>query len=268
MSPTRPNTVQLGKLSWPELDAALENGVNTVILPLGATEQHGPHLPLDTDTLLATTIAERVAKKLKKTLVAPAVPVGPSKEHGGFPGTVSITPETLERLVQEQVASLAKQGFDRIVILPGHGGCFPVIEAAYPNLVEVTSADVVAVTSLGRYVDLLEMGLEAAGIDIDEPAPHAGASETAMLLAVAPETVRDERPTGYTGSVSLAKLFSEGVEAYAENGVLGDAREATAEVGETVLQVVVDAYADFIRTEFAMLEDTSPDGSGESPCSG
>lgn len=262
MSSTQPSSVKLENFTWPELADAIENGVNTVIIPLGATEQHGPHLPLNTDTRLATAIAERVAKRLERTLVAPAIPIGPSTEHAGFPGTISITPKTLERLVQEQVASFAEQGFGRIVLLPGHGGSFPIIETAYPDLVEETDAEIVAITELNRYVNLLKTGLEAAGIDIDEPAPHAGASETAMLLAVAPEAVRDERPTGHTGSVSLAKLFSEGVETYAENGVLGDAREATVEAGKTVLEVLVDGYTEFIRSEFTALDDDLPDDFG------
>lgn len=258
MTQKRPEAVHLGAYTWTELDEAFTAGVDTVILPLGATEQHGPHLPLATDTRLATAIAERVAHRLGDTLVAPAVSVGPSPAHANFPGTVSISAGTLEPLLREHVESFEAQGFERIVLLPGHGGWFPIIEAVSPALTRVSDADLVTVGDFRRYTDLLDRGLSEAGIDVDEPAPHAGASETAMLLAVAPESVREECPDGHTGDVSAAKLFSEGIETYAENGVLGDTRAATAEAGETILSVVADGYAESVRSAFAAL---SGDGS-------
>lgn len=249
------DTVRLAEHSWPAVETALDDGVDTVLLPLGATEQHGPHLPLDTDTRLATELADRIAKRLGDALVAPAVPVGPSEEHAGFPGTVSIRPETLRHLLRDYVASFEQQGFDRVVVIPGHGGCFPVVDAAYPTLARETDVDVVAVTGLRRYMELLEDGLREAGIDVDEPVVHAGASETAMVLATTPELVADDRPRGYTDPVSAAELFTNGVESYAENGVLGDARPATADAGETLLEYVADAHTAYVRDEFAALQD-------------
>lgn len=245
--------VLLAELSWPEVEAFFNEGVDTVILPLGATEQHGPHLPLDTDTRLASTLAERIARRLGDTLVAPPIPVGPSEEHAAFPGTVSITPETLQQLLWDYVESFERQGFERVVVLPGHGGCFPVVSAACPKLAHDSDLDVVAVTDLQRYLELLQEGLREAGIDVDEPVAHAGASETAMLLAIAPEFVDEDRPVGYSESVSQAALFSDGIETYSENGVLGDARPATADAGETILAYVTDAHATYIRNEFEEL---------------
>jgi creatinine amidohydrolase len=248
-------SVALAELTWTEIETALASGVDTVVLPLGATEQHGPHLPTGTDTRLAGAIARRVARELGGTLVAPPVPVGPSDEHAAFPGTVSVSAATLERLLREYVDSFERQGFDRVVVLPGHGGCFPVVEAAHPELAREAGVDVVAITDLRRYMELLQAGLEEAGLDVDEPVVHAGASETAMMLAVAPDAVRDDPPAGYDGAVSATALFTEGVDAYAANGVLGDARPATAEAGEVVLRHVVDAYAAYVRAEFEELDD-------------
>jgi len=250
-----PDTVALAELSWPEVAAALEDGVDTVVLPLGATEQHGPHLPVDTDTRLATELAERVARRLGDALVAPAIPVGPSEEHAVFPGTVSVSPDTLDALLRDYVDSFERQGFERVVVLPGHGGSFPTVDAAYPDLARETGVDVVAVTGLRRHMDLLQDGLRAAGVDVDEPVVHAGASETAMVLAVAPDLVADDRPEGHTGEVSATALFTEGIEYYDEDGVLGDPRPATAAVGETLLEHVAEAHADYVRREFAALED-------------
>ncbi|MFD1600372.1 creatininase family protein [Halobellus rarus] len=244
----------MAELTWPEVEGALEDGIDTVILPLGATEQHGPHLPLETDTRIATAIAKRVAHRLGDALVSPAVPVGPSEEHTGFPGTVSISPDTLTSLLRDHVSSFEAQGFERVVILPGHGGCFPVIDAAYPELTRTTEIDVVAVTGLQRFMNLLQEGLAAAGIDVDEPVVHAGASETAMLLAIEPSLVVDDLPEGHTGTVSAAALFTRGVEVYDKNGVLGDARPATAAAGETILEHVAEAHTSYIRDEFRELD--------------
>ena len=247
--------VALAELSSPDVEAALEDGVDTVVLPLGATEQHGPHLPLDTDTRLATALAKRIARRLGDALVAPAIPVGPSEEHASFPGTISVRPETLERVLWDYVESFERQGFERVVVLPGHGGSFPAVDAAYPRLARETGVDVVAVTGLRRFMELLEEGLREAGIDVEEPVAHAGASETAMVLALAPHLVADELPDGHTEPVSAAALFTDGIEAFAENGVLGDARPATAEAGETLLEYVADAHAAYVRDELAALGD-------------
>ncbi|MFW5955965.1 MAG: creatininase family protein [Halorhabdus sp.] len=253
--------VILSEMRSPEIETALEDGVDTVILPLGATEQHGPHLPLGTDTRLATALAERVAHRLGDALVAPALPIGPSEEHTGFPGTISPSVDTLTRLLRDTVSSFEAQGFERVVILPGHGGWFPVVDAAYPELARETTIDVIAVSGVERFMDLLQEGLEAAGIDVDEPVVHAGASETALLLAIDPDLVSDEFPRGHTGPVSATTLFSEGIEAYDENGVLGDPRKATSAAGEVILEHVAKSHAEYVRAEVRELRDRPADGS-------
>lgn len=173
---------------------------------------------------------------------------------------MSVSPETLTALLRDYVESFEAQGFERVVVLPGHGGWFPVVDAAFPELARETDVHVVAVTGLRRFMELLEAGLREAGIEVDEPVSHAGASETAMVLALAPELVAEDLPEGYTDHVSAAALFAEGVETHAENGVLGDARPATAEAGETLLEFVADAHADYVRDEFAALRDAGSSG--------
>ncbi len=86
----------VGEMTWPEVQAALDAGWDRVLLPIGSTEQHGPHLPTATDSLHTNEIAERVARMLTRTLIAPTVPVGCSEHHMAFPGTVTLTKETLE----------------------------------------------------------------------------------------------------------------------------------------------------------------------------
>lgn len=242
--------VTLADLTWQEIESAVQGGVDTIIVPLGATEQHGPHLPVGTDTRIATALAERIARNLEDALVAPPVPVGPSDEHAAFPGTLSISPDTLTAVLRDYVSSFESQGFTRVVILPGHGGSFSIVDAAYAELARTEGVDLVAITRLQRYMELLDEGLSAAGIDVDEPVVHAGASETAMLLAIEPSLVEGDLPEGHTGTVSAAALFADGVETYDESGVLGDARPATAAAGEVLLEHITDAYTAYIRDEF------------------
>jgi creatinine amidohydrolase len=253
------DSVLLTDCSWRDVETAIADGVDTVIVPLGATEQHGPHLPVDTDTRLGTAIAVRVARRLGDTLVAPALPLGPSEEHRSFPGTISISPDTARHLLRDIVDSLEHHGFERVVLLPGHGGWFPVLASLYPTLAGETACDLVAISELQWYMELLADGLETAGVDVDEPVVHAGASETAMLLALDPESVDEDRQAGHTGHVSAAALFANGIEAYDENGVLGDPRPATAAVGETLLEHVTTAYTGYICEEFAALDESGSD---------
>jgi creatinine amidohydrolase len=215
MSDDEADSVLLTDCSWRDVETTIADGTDTVIVPLGATEQ-----------------------------------------HMSFPGTISISPDTARHLLRDIVDSLDRNGFEHVVLLPGHGGWFPVLASLYPTLSRETACDLVAISELQWYMELLEAGLEAAGIDVDEPVVHAGASETAMMLALNPDCVGEDRPAGHTGHVSAAALFANGIEAYDENGVLGDPRPATAAVGETLLEHVTTAYTGYIREEFAALDES------------
>ncbi|MFD1564560.1 creatininase family protein [Haloarchaeobius amylolyticus] len=250
------DSVLLAELTWTEVEAAFEHEPATVLVPLGATEQHGPHLPLGTDTTIATALARRVAQRLENALVAPPIPVGPSTEHDSFPGTLSIPSRLLEDLLAEHVDSLASHAVDRIVLLPAHGGSFAAVNAVVPTLAAETDADLVGVSNLEQYMELLAEGLAESGIDVDEPVVHAGATETSMLLALDREAVReDELVVGYEDAVSPARLFNRGIDVYSSEGVLGDSRKATADAGDEIVDRVVDAYVGLIREEFRALED-------------
>jgi creatinine amidohydrolase len=248
-------TVRMGGMRSSAIESAQNRGVDTVVVPLGATEQHGPHLPVETDSVLATAIAERVARRLGETLVAPTVPVGPSREHEAFAGTISLRQETLQRVVRDYLESLERQGYERAVVLPGHGGCFPVVGAMYPAIARELAIDVVAFTERQDYMGLLEDGLRSAGIDVDEPVTHAGASETAMMLAIDEDSVGPDRPAGHTGPVSPAALFASGIEVYDEDGVLGVPEAASAAAGRDLLETVADGIARFVRDEFETLKE-------------
>src|ERR671930_2303720 len=121
--------LELDKLTWPEVQAELESGRDTVVVAFGATEQHGPHMPLATDALIGDELARALAERLD-AFVAPTVRVGCSSHHLAFPGTLSIADATFHAIVADLVSSLAGAGFRRVVAVPTHGGNFAPLAAA------------------------------------------------------------------------------------------------------------------------------------------
>src|SRR5690606_14891304 len=121
--------IHLERMTWTEVRAALDAGNTTAIVACGATEQHGPHLPLFLDSEHGTALAEGVARRLGGALVAPTIRVGRSDEHLGFAGIISLAPETFELVCRDCCTSLARHGFRRIYLIPSHGGNFgPIAE--------------------------------------------------------------------------------------------------------------------------------------------
>ena len=202
----------------------------SILIPLGSTEQHGPHLPLDTDTRIATAVARSVAERLadrneSNWTLAPAIGYGASGEHEGFAGTVSIGTSAL-RLLLVEFGRSASQWASRLVFVNGHGGN-----------VEALAAAVALLRYEGR--DAGWCSCTAANSDA-----HAGHTETSVLLHISPSDVWvDERLPG--NSAPLAQLMPQmrrgGVAAVSELGVLGNPTTATAEEGERILTEMVDA---------------------------
>lgn len=189
-----------------------------LLIPLGATEQHGPHLPLNTDTLIAAGVAEAVAARRADVAVAPALPYGSSGEHGGFPGTLSLGQAAMQVTVVELVRSA--DGFRDVTLVSWHGGNAEPVARAVAQL-----------HGEGRDVRLWTPAVEGGDA-------HAGWVETSLMLALAPDHVRDERPVGATEplDVLLPRLRKEGVAAVSSNGVIGDARGASADDGRALLE--------------------------------
>jgi mycofactocin precursor peptide peptidase len=202
--------VKLGERAWPQVE-----GRPTVLVPVGSTEQHGPHLPLDTDTRVASAVAARACAG--SVLVAPPVAYGASGEHEDFPGTVSIGHAAL-RMVLVELGRSAVRWAGRLVFVNGHGGNVPTVVAA---------------------VQLLrDEGRDAAWFACDPGGDaHAGRTETSLVLALDPALVRPAQPAGNTTPLSelLPALRAGGVAAVSPNGVLGDPAGASAEDGERML---------------------------------
>ena len=197
-------------------------------VPVGSTEQHGPHLPLGTDSTVAVALAERLAAARTDVLVAPALPYGSAGEHAGFAGTLSMGAAALELVLVELARSA--DAFAGVVFVSGHGGNAEPLAAAVASL-----------RAEGRTV--LAWAPRAPGGDA-----HAGRTETSLLLALAPESVRlgaaepgDRRPLASV----MGELRRGGVAAVSENGVLGDPTGANAGEGDRLL---ADLAADLIAT--------------------
>jgi creatinine amidohydrolase len=226
--------LELDRLSWPEVRAELDAGRDTVVIAFGATEQHGPHLPLATDALLGDHLARLIAERLD-AFVAPTLRVGCSEHHLAFAGSLSMSEDTFHGVVGDLVRSLARGGFRRVVLIPTHGGNFAPLAGAVEKLGPVEGIEVRAITNLGALFAIVQVGAEEFGVPAGEGGLHAGEWETSMLMAIHPELVHSERgEPGYTGDLqeALGKLFTGGVEAVAANGVIGDPQQASAEHGE------------------------------------
>lgn len=244
------SAILLEEMVWPEVESALKNGKRTVIVAVGSVEQRGPHLPLNMDTLEGDELSRRIATKLGGALAAPTIRPGCSGHHMEFPGTITVPPETLMNVIRSYCRSLDEHGFEHIVLVPTHGGNFAPVKTVTPDIAREVDATVIPLADLDEHMQLLNKGLSEAGVEYDQDVIHAGAAETAIVLALAEDLVRLENlERGHEGEISTARLLSEGFKTITENGVLGDPNEATAEAGEVIIEKVVNAYVNRIETE-------------------
>lgn len=221
--------------SWPEVEAAVKSGV-VAVLSVGAVEQHGAHLPLLTDTVLASGVARRVAEGLPGLLLPP-IAYGDAWNNEGFAGTLSISPETLRATIEDIGRGLSRIGAKGLVVINGHFGNREPIALAARGLVTELTLPVL-------HLDYPKLEAFAAEICETEPAGpgfyHADEVETSMMLALAPDTVKMDR------AAPEYPVFPEtfGVEpmqlsSFNHSGVFGDPRAATAAKGEALIGKIV-----------------------------
>ncbi|MFN8039966.1 MAG: creatininase family protein [Acidimicrobiales bacterium] len=251
--------------TWPD---RATTGPVALLVPLGATEQHGPHLPLDTDTRIATAVAERVAAGRPDAAAAPAIPYGASGEHQGFAGTLSIGHEALAAVLVELVRSATG---DRTPGRTGDGGGSSGGGRGSSRGGGEPGAPVATVVLVNGHGGNGEAVRTALDVLVGEGRPvrawwprwpaddsHAGRVETSLLLAIAPEVVHLDRATaGRTEPLPelLDDLRRGGVAAVSANGVLGDPAGASAAAGAALLE---DFAADLDRTVTAALAAADP----------
>lgn len=248
-------TTDMTRMTSPEIRAAIDRGMTTAVVALGAQEQHGAHLPMATDTIWGESLATLLAERIGNALVAPAVRVGFSPEHMNFAGTITFKAETWGAVVDDYVTSLAHHGFTRIVLVCSHGGnFFPMIEQLPGLRARHPDTEIVAFTDLLGEVAAAAEVAASFGVTPEEAGAHAGEWETSMMLLVAPETVhRDREEVGFMGDlgVVLDQINEQGIHVVAPNGILGDPAKASAEHGQVYLDRIADLIAEFVESESA-----------------
>ncbi len=251
----------LAELTYTEV-AALEKAGGLVVLPLGSTEQHGPHLPLATDTILADQLLDAALALLPQEARVwrlPTLPYGKSNEHAGFAGTVTLSHGTLAGVLHDVARGVAEAGFTRLAFFSGHGGNTPTLD--------VVARDVRAGTGLHCFV--VDPGIQFSAVTgLSERERdlgyHAGQVETSLMLALEPGLVHMERavaefPPPKPGSVGLAGPARKAwlTSDVSRSGVLGDATVADAAQGGRMLDEIAGAVAAVLA---AMTEEAPPPG--------
>jgi creatinine amidohydrolase/Fe(II)-dependent formamide hydrolase-like protein/7-cyano-7-deazaguanine synthase in queuosine biosynthesis len=250
-SPPRNRSFILGEMSWPEAAERLGR-VDVALLPVGSLEQHGPHLPLDTDAFDAELTARRVAAACQepRPLVLPLIPYGVSYAHEDFAGTLSVTPQTLARTVHEIGLGVARAGITKLVIVNGHGGNAPALHFAAQMINR--DAHIFTCVDTGETSDA-----DVAEISDVKNDVHAGDIETSTSLAARPELVQMDRAVAFVPEFSSSYLdftSRRSVGWYARtarispSGVLGDPTRATREKGERIWEVAVRRLVELVES--------------------
>lgn len=255
----------LGRLSSPELRELDTNGA-LVVLPLGSMEQHGPHLPLTTDAIIADGLLDHALARLSPTAHVwrlPCLAYGKSNEHIGFPGTISLSHASLSSVLIDVAHSVREAGFERLAFLSGHGGNSPTMD--------VVARDLHAATGLTCFC--IDPGIQfgtVTGISEQERlfGYHAGQIETSLMLVLAPDLVcielavaefpsPDQDIVGLAGPARMAWITSD----WSRSGVFGDATAASRELGEHMLDEISTKLAE-ILTSMTSLQQGVPRANG------
>lgn len=238
-------------LTWKEIEKRLQL-VDTAILPCGAIEQHGPHLPVDVDYFDAVYMARKVAEQCAdpKPFVLPPIPFGVSYHHSAFKGTLSVSNNALSAFVYDLGMSLAHNGIKKIIILNGHGDNKPTLSYAAQMINRDAHIFVCVDTGETSDVDLYDL--------IDTPNDiHAGEIETSTTLAIRPELVNMDLAVDETLDLDNEYLdftSERGVNWYvhtqriSESGVMGNAKKATAEKGKQMWDISIKKMVEFVES--------------------
>ncbi len=224
--------LDLAACAWTDVRDRLAHGPTVAVLPFGALEQHGPHLPLETDTRQAQEIARRISEQCDAVLL-PAVAYGNTWGNAAYPGTVSLSGETVTAICRDIASSLEASGFALLVVVNGdYGNRLPLHRAADENAAAGRMPMLVI-----DYPGLVEIGDRVKESPWAAPGLcHADEIETSMMLALSPENVRPDRLEAcYPELPADFGLRPQALAPLSPTGVFGDPRPATAEKGEQIL---------------------------------
>jgi len=251
----------MAELSWPEWAEKIAAGA-VIFLPIGATEQHGPHLPLNVDVILPTGVCERVAKAVGG-LVAPTLAYGYKsmpRSGGGqtFPGTVSLDAQTLSFMIRDIMRDLGAHGAQKFVLVNGHfENAWAVVEGLDLGLRELRRDGVAGVTAMRlEYWDFVKR--ETLDRIFPDGFPgteleHASLIETSLMLLLRPDLVDQSKiPQEGRASFPTYDIFPTPPGFIRETGVLADARGSSAEIGAWLMEDHVRMITDAVRKEFSL----------------
>ena len=238
-------SVHLEELTWTELRQRVSAGTTTVLVPIGGTEQNGPHMVLGKHNVRVRALAERIAHSLGNAVVAPVmayVPEGaidPPTAHMRYTGTLTISDVTFEAMLESTARSFKQHGFRDVVFLGDHGGYQKNMEHVAGRLNrEWAALPACRVHALAEYYRVVQTeyvdALKARGFTPAEIGSHAGLADTALAMAIDPALVRTD--------VMATRTAADG-----RDGVAGDPRRATAELGQLGVQKIVDISVGAIR---------------------
>jgi creatinine amidohydrolase len=242
-----PDTVFLEELTWTELRDAIAGGKTTILVPVGGTEQNGPHMALGKHNVRVRALSERIARALGDAVVAPVVAyvpegrINPPTGHMRFPGTISVPEETFERLLEAAARSFRQHGFRDVVFLGDHGSTQAGQRAVTARLNREWAAAPARAHAVEEYYRASQAEfasiLRARGYRQDEIGTHAGLADTALMLAVDGRLVRADRLRAGSGETG--------------DGVEGDPRRATAELGRVGADDVVARTVEAVKRSLA-----------------
>jgi creatinine amidohydrolase len=242
-------SVQLEDLTWPELRSRIGAGATTALVPVGGTEQNGPHMALGKHNVRVRVLATRIAQQLGQAIVTPVlayVPEGaidPPSQHMRWPGTLSISDAAFEGVLEGTAKSLRQHGFCHVVLLGDHGGYRASLERVATRVnAQWAKTSACRLHSLPEYyrastVDHAK-ALQGQGVAAAEIGSHAGLADTSLMLAIEPGLVRRDLLATQTGG---------GARDNGGNGVNGDPARASADFGKAAVEHIVQTSVAAIR---------------------
>lgn len=267
---------RLYKMTWPEIRGAIEK-IDAVFIPVGSTEQHGHHLPVECDHFTSTYFCEVAAESLNKrgkwVVVAPTINYGCSWYHINFPGTISLSQKTFMEVVNDVCSSLAHHGFKNLIVLNSHGGNSNALNTCLTDLYAERGIRV----AIAQWWTFISGAIKELGIT--SPLTHAEEVETSIAMAIGLEVRVNEqtrdafsrREIHETKGVATSKHIAydkitpgsgvtipmDYIDDISDSGVVGDATLATKEKGEKLSQVIISKLVDFVE-DLAQTTESEP----------
>jgi len=245
----RTKSVWMQELSWLDIKEAMEHGYDTVFVGFGATEQHGPHLPIFTDTLTASGLCGLAALYFDNVLVAPTLTAGSSIIHRFFPGTFNMDTDILYEYVKEYCMCLIKQGFKHVFLVPTHGGNFSTVERVEEYFSE-TKYHICSAYPCGDFIQCLRNMTDELKIPRNIAGTHSGEMETAIYMYLTGDlSVMNRAETGFLGNYDeeRQKGIEKGMAYLSPSGIIGDAKQASYANGKYYVDGIVSFIVENVQ---------------------